>query len=108
MAFISDDARNARYTSLTSGAAAVSTLTLEWTDYYSGALTSHKASYALSGTNLQRTYDGVTTTIGKGISAIQFSVSGSTLTVAITDASTEGSVQFSQSKTFRLRLRAAP
>lgn len=109
IAFVSADVRNARYTNLTSGAAAVSTVTLEGTDYYAESLASHKAVYSLSGSNLQRAYDGGTaSTIGKSISSIQFSVSGNELTVVITAADTRGSVSFSDSKTFRYRLRAAP
>lgn len=108
-AFLSADVRNARYTNLTAGAAAVSSVTLEWMDYYAESLTSHKVVYSLSGSNLQRSYDdGAATTVGKSISSIQFSVSGNELSVVITASDTQGSVSFSDSKTFRYRLRSAP
>ncbi len=62
-------------------------VTLSWVDYTgfeSTNYTSHSSSYILSGTNLQRTYDGVTSIVGRHITSVGFTQNGRVISVIIT------------------------
>lgn len=63
-----------------------SSVTLDWTDYTGWATDNrtHASSYALSGTELRRTYDGAVRIVGRHITSIGFTRNGSVITVAIT------------------------
>lgn len=103
--FMGGDVAMAKYTDLVDGAGAVSTVTLEWTDYYNSTSVGHKSVYALSSGKLQRTYDGVVSNPAKNVTAVGFSKSGSLITVTLTVSATEGSTQFSTSKTYKFYMR---
>ena len=65
-----------------------SSVWLGWTDYTSfetGNLT-HSSSYALSGTELQRTYDGTVGIAGRNITSLGFTKNGRVIDVVITAA----------------------
>jgi len=69
--------------------------TLSWTDYTSfGDLEPeeriHASSYELLGNELQRTYDGTTSIVGRNITSVNFSQDGRVINVVIT--ATEGDV----------------
>lgn len=66
-----------------------SSVRLSWIDYTgfsSDNWTSHSSTYILSGTNLQRTYDGVTSIIGRHIKSVGFTKNGRVISVVITAA----------------------
>ena len=65
-----------------------SSVWLGWTDYTSfetGNLT-HSSSYTLSGTELQRTYDGTVSIAGRNITSVGFTKNGRVIDVVITAA----------------------
>src|SRR5688572_6655126 len=82
--YIAPDGKMADYDSLQTGDPPVSSMTLTWTDYFGNQNTGHSASYYLSGTQLMRTYDGVTNAIADDITSAQFSKNGSVITVTLT------------------------
>ncbi len=64
-----------------------SSVTLSWTDYTgfsSENSTSHNCQYTLSGTVLQRTYDGVMSIVGRHITDLGFTQNGRVINVTIT------------------------
>ena len=75
--WISNDARMANTTDLSDGGSPADSITLQWID---GNGNNHYSHYWLSGTNLQRDYDGVITVVAWDISSIEFSISGDILT----------------------------
>ncbi len=91
-------------TTLVDGAAPVTSATFTWTNYFGGAATAHNLSYALVGTDLQRTYDGVVSKIGRRVSAITFSRSGRVVTATVT-SSQEGRFKIGDSKTVKIQMR---
>ncbi len=101
---VGDDVSMAKFTNLVDGAPAVNTMTLQWTDYYGGNAVGHQSTYARSGGNLTRTYDGVASTVAKAVTSAGFSLSGRVVTFTLTVADTEGSAQFSQPQTYRFYL----
>ena len=64
-------------------------VTLDWTDEYGGAGTSHSASYALAGRVLSRTYDGATHAVARNVDEAEFSLSGSLITVTVTSTDSD-------------------
>ncbi|MFQ6027849.1 MAG: type II secretion system protein [Dehalococcoidia bacterium] len=78
--WFSGDALFAETTSLVDGAVPVNNVTLNWTD---GLGVSHTAVYAVSGSNLTRTIDGVQTILSDRVVSVGFSLSGQTLTLDI-------------------------
>ncbi|HET6478237.1 MAG TPA: prepilin-type N-terminal cleavage/methylation domain-containing protein [Dehalococcoidales bacterium] len=64
-----------------------SSVTLSWTDYTgfsSENSSSHNCQYTLSGTVLQRTYDGVMSIVGRHITDLGFTQNGRVINVTIT------------------------
>lgn len=64
-----------------------SSVTLSWTDYTgfsSENNTSHNCQYTLSGTVLQRTYDGVMSIVARHITDLGFTQNGRVINVTIT------------------------
>lgn len=78
--WIGADARRAGDVSLVDGGPALDSVTLEWSDSWGR---SHSSSYALVGTALERTSEGVTKTIAWHVTSVQFSLSGAVLTYEI-------------------------
>lgn len=76
-----DDVHKAQTTDLVDGGASVSSLNLSWIDGTTGQ--SHLVSYYLSNTLLQRDYDGITSTVGRYITSIDFSLSNGVIKVKI-------------------------
>jgi hypothetical protein len=92
----------AQSTDLVDGAAPVSSMTLSWTDWSQDGGVPHSVTYGLSGTELLRTYDGQTLTVGHYVTSVGFSLSGQALFVTITS---EGRTGVSNTKTYRVNLR---
>ena len=59
---------------------------LGWTDYtsFETGNQTHSSSYALSGTELQRNYDGTVSIVGRNITSIGFTKDGRVIDVVIT------------------------
>ena len=74
--WLSLDATNAENTSLADGAAATSTLTMNWTDTFGG---SHVATYSVNGATLIRNYNGANFTVARRVNSAAFSRVGSLL-----------------------------
>jgi len=74
-----------------------SSVMLSWTDYTGfeseNQSASHFSSYTLSGTELQRNYDGTVSIVGRNITSLGFTQNGKAITVVITAASPEGPEQ---------------
>lgn len=75
--WLARDTRRALSTSIPDGGELRSTATFLWTE---GAI-SVSCAYALNGTNLERSCDGLTHVIARGISGLEFSRSDSVITV---------------------------
>ncbi len=87
-----------------------SSVRLSWIDYTgfsSDNWTSHSSTYNLSGTNLQRTYDGVTSIVGRHITSVGFTRNGRVISVVIT-ATGSGSQPRSKTLEFSAYLRSEP
>lgn len=86
-----------------------SSVALSWDDYTNWAVadnqTTHTSSYTLSGTKLQRTYDGTVSIVGRNITSLEFTLNGSVVTVVIT-ATSPGFPQRSETLTFNVYLRS--
>lgn len=98
--WVGKDARSALSTNLADGGPPVSAVTLSWTDSGGGP---HSSSYSLSGTQLQRNYDGSVLTVARHLSSIQFSRSGQLITVNL--VSSPGSSANDESRDFYVHLR---
>ena len=102
--WLSRDITQAQDSNLADGGAEVSSATFTWTDYYGSAqTTSHSLAYSLSGTNLQRTLDGGTSTIGRNITSLSFTRAGSSVSVSVTASPVSG---VTDTKSIKLYLRA--
>ena len=86
--WLKKDFQMAQSTSLTDGAPPQSSVTLSWTDFTGWATEEtrdHSSTYALSGTELRRTYDGTVRVVGRHITSIGFTQNGRVVTIVITD-----------------------
>ena len=79
--WLTRDARMAEYTDVVDGAQQVSTLTLQWTDSEGGG--THTVTYAISNSELIRSFDGSTTTVSRRINSVGFSRSGRFLNLQV-------------------------
>ena len=85
MEWLSRDIQMAKTTTLVDEALPVSApVTLSWTDEFGGTTTSHSATYDLVGTDIRRTYDGATHTVGRNVTSVTFSLQGRLITVDLT------------------------
>lgn len=105
---LSQDGWMGESTNLVDGADPVDHLTLNWIERLEFVDIPHYSSYYLSGTQLLRDYDGAVKTVAGKISNIEFSQSGSLITVSI-DCSPQwaGDSAKTVRKTYRIYLRAA-
>ena len=100
--WISRDGQMAAATDLVPGDPPVDSIRLNWTDER-GEL--HSSTYSLSGTELERNYDGTVITVARHISAIEFSITDNLLTVHI-ESSVPGRWQETQEMTYKVCLRS--
>ncbi len=105
---LSQDGWMGESTNLVDGADPVDHLTLNWIERLEFVDIPHYSSYYLSGIQLIRDYDGAVQTVAGKISNIEFSQSGSLITVSI-DCSPQwaGDSAKTVRKTYRIYLRAA-
>ncbi|MFC2048542.1 type II secretion system protein J [Chloroflexota bacterium] len=86
-----------------------SSATLAWVDYTSfgseNTTSSHSSSYSLSGTQLQRTYDGVESIVGRNITSVGFTQNGKVIDVVIT-ATGPGAARREETLKFSVYIRA--
>jgi prepilin-type N-terminal cleavage/methylation domain-containing protein len=82
--WFSRDVKMAADTTPGDGAPAAATLTLQWEDQYEDAYEARTIQYYLSGEELKRDYDGVVTIVARYISDVEFSRTGSVVTMNIT------------------------
>ncbi len=100
--WVAKDIVNTSVISLVDAGAPVGTMTLDWTDL---ASTSHTAVYALSGSNLVRTFDGAPFVIGRGVTVAEFSLDGQLVTFSMTLNAASGTTD---TKTSTHLLRVSP
>ncbi len=103
--WLSKDGMMANSTNLIGGTQPVNQLTLNWIERYDFINIPHSSSYYLSGTELHRDYDGIVTTVARDISMVEFSQSGSVLTVSISCTPSWGASDDTVKKTYRIYLR---
>ena len=105
--FIRKDIQMSQNTDLTDGVS--SSVRLSWIDYTSfgseDETSSHSSSYALSGTNLLRTYDGKESIVGRNITYLGFTQDDRVINVVITATGT-GFLQRSKTLEFSVYMRA--
>lgn len=85
-----------------------SSATLDWVDYSSFQSEDwphHTISYSLSGANLMRTYDGVTSIAGRNITSVSFSQVDRVISVVIS-ATSSGAEQNTEILRFSAYIRA--
>ena len=80
------DTTMAASTDLVNDAPAVGAMSLSWTEDFGEVATPHNSSYYLSGTSLQRDYDGDVITVGRNITDVNFSISNGLLTLVLTSS----------------------
>jgi len=107
---IKKDLMMTQYTNLTDGSPVPqSSVTLSWIDYTGfeseNQSSSHSSSYTLSGTELQRNYDGTVSIVGRNIASIGFTQNGKAINVVIT-ATGSGVPQRSETLKFSAYIRA--
>ncbi len=100
--YISQDGMMAETTSLVDGSPPVDTLTLTWVDRYEFTDLAHSSSYFVSGNQLRRDYDGTVTTVARDISSVEFSQSGSLLSVTISSTPQWWGNETTVQKTYRI------
>ena len=106
--WLKKDLQMAQSTSLTDGdPVPQSSVTLDWTDYTGWATDEtrdHSSTYALSGTELRRTYDGGMRIIGRHVTYIGFTQNDRAITVVIT-ATSPGTSQRTETLKFTVTSR---
>lgn len=103
--WIVHDIPMAQSSNLVDGDAPASFASFTWTSYFGAQSTSHALSYAVTDETLERTLDGVTTTIGRNIASAAFSRSGQMVTVTIASAAS-GRFAVTDEKTVNAFMRA--
>ena len=96
--WFSKDIKMVQTTTLADGGTA-NVISASWTDQFEGIGTTHTVTYALVGGNLVRTYDGVSSTVGRRVTSAVFSRSGESIVAQI-------AVQVSSSVTRNLSVKA--
>ncbi len=102
--WIGRDGRMAASTDMVDDALPTSSVTLQWTDRFGLDSVDHASTYQLVGTEIRRTYDGVTRTLARNISSLDFSLSGQLITVSIV-STPQGSAGVTKQGTYLINLR---
>lgn len=97
--WLSKDTINAETTSLTDGGAPVDNVAFDWHDLDG---TPHTAIYALNGTNLERTCDGLSLIVARNVTAVGFSQASNVLTFSLSVMGGSGNEE-SKTTTYYLR-----
>ena len=109
--WIKKDLQMAQSTSLTDGdPVPQSSVTLEWTDYTGWATEEtrdHTSTFALSGTELLRNYDGTVTVVGRHITSIGFTQNDTVINCVIT-ATGPGITQRAETLKFSVNVHMRP
>ncbi|MFC1907660.1 type II secretion system protein J [Chloroflexota bacterium] len=108
--WIKRDIQAAQYTDLTPGGPSQSSLSLYWLDltFFSvGDPITHQSEYSLTGSELERTYDGTTNVIGRNITSIDFAQDNYTITCNITSTGPTQGIEHTETITFSVLMRSA-
>ena len=81
---VSQDIFMAASSDLVDGAPPVNQLTVSWIEWYGLTGIPHTVTYELSGSHLDRDYDGVVTTVARNISSIEFARTDRVIEVVVT------------------------
>ena len=90
LSLFADDVKSAQSSDLPTDSSPATSVTLSWTDEYNDVVTPHSSVYALSGTKLVRTYDGVDTVVARGVASVSFSLTTKTINASIEVNATDG------------------
>lgn len=82
--WINRDVKLAAAIDLVEGAPPVDSLAIEWTDIFNGSSQEHTVQYFIVDETLKRSYDGMVISVAQFITNLEFSLSGSVVTVDIT------------------------
>ena len=102
---VSRDILMAAGSDLVDGAPPVNQLTLSWIEWYDLAGLPHSVTYELSGSNLDRDYDGVVTTVARNISSIEFARTDRVIEVVVTSVPPWTPARPTE-QSFRVKLRS--
>lgn len=80
--WLARDGKTAEATDLVDGAGPVGSMTLNWTD----GGQAYTVTYSLSGTGLERDYNGDTITVAHYVSSVEFSISQGIITASLTSS----------------------
>ncbi|MFC2003803.1 type II secretion system protein J [Chloroflexota bacterium] len=109
--WIKRDIQAAQYTDLTPGGPSQSSLSLYWLDLTFFTIEedpiTHQSEYSLTGTELERTYDGTTNVIGRNITSIGFTQDNYTITCNITSTGPTPGIEHTETITFSILMRSA-
>ena len=104
------DIQFAQYSDLTPEAPPQSSLSLHWLDlsfFSTEESIVHDSDYSLSGTDLLRTYDGMTRTIGRNIASIGFTQDGYKISCSITATGPPEGMEHAKTIIFSVLMRSA-
>jgi len=93
------------------GAPPTANVTMSWNDLTAWAVQdeeiSHSVTYTYSGTELQRNYNGVVTTIGRYLTDVGFSVDGRLVTITLA-SSLDGEPRSTVTRRYVIQMRTEP
>ena len=101
---VSRDIFMAASSDLVDGALPVNQVTLSWIEWYDLTGIPHTVTYSLSGSNLDRDYDGAVTTVARNISSIEFARTDRVIEVVVTSIPPWTPARLRE-QTFRVKLR---
>ena len=101
---VSRDIFMAASSDLVDGAPPVNQLTLNWTEWYDLTGIARTVTYELSGSHLNRDYDGVVTTVARNISSIEFARTDRVIEVVVTSVPPWTPARPTE-RSFRVKLR---
>ena len=102
---VSRDILMAAGSDLVDGAPPVNQLTLNWIEWYDLVGLPHSVTYELSGSNLDRDFDGVVTTVARNISSIEFARTDRVIEVVVTSVPPWTPARPTE-QSFRVKLRS--
>jgi type II secretory pathway component PulJ len=104
--WLARDIRQASSSDLGDGGPAVTTATFLWTDPAGQGGEPHICTYALSGTNLQRTLDGVPSVVARSVSGLLFTRTASLVSISFT-VTPDADPDFAEDVSMSVAMRAS-
>ena len=90
LGMFADDVKSAQSSDLPTDSSPATSVVLSWTDEYNDLVTPHSSTYALSGSKLIRTYDGVDIVVARSVVSVSFSLTARTISGTIEVSATAG------------------